>query len=117
VGATVAAIRSLAPTPGKLILIAGGDGKGADFAPLAGPVAAHCRAVILIGQDATRLADVLDDDSRVVFAGSMNQAVAHAAELAQPGDRVLLSPACASFDMFRGYEDRGQQFVQQVEAL
>ncbi len=117
VGATVAAIASLAPEQGKVVLIAGGDGKGADFSPLATPVAKHCRAVVLIGRDAHAIAGVLPDDTVVVMADSLASAVADARELAHEGDRVLLSPACASLDMFRDYNDRGDQFRTLVEAL
>lgn len=117
VGATVAALDSLAPGCERIVLIAGGDGKGADFEPLARPVAEHCRAVVLIGRDAGRIAQALDGSVPVEEADSMAQAVGLAAELACRGDRVLLSPACASFDMFSGYEDRGNQFRQAVEGL
>ncbi|MEQ9546071.1 MAG: UDP-N-acetylmuramoyl-L-alanine--D-glutamate ligase [Marinobacter sp.] len=117
VGATVAAIESLVPASGKIVLIAGGDSKGADFSPLEAPVTLHCRAVVLIGRDANRIADNIGAAATVTYAETMADAVATAAELAQPGDRVLLSPACASFDMFRDYGDRGDQFRQQVEGL
>src|SRR5690554_851118 len=117
VGATVAAIASLAPEQGKVVLIAGGDGKGADFSPLATPVAKHCRAVVLIGRDAHAIAGVLPDDTVVVMADSLASAVADARELAHEGDRVLLSPTYASLDMFRDYNDRGDQFRTLVEAL
>ncbi|MCG2581009.1 MAG: UDP-N-acetylmuramoyl-L-alanine--D-glutamate ligase [Marinobacter sp.] len=117
VGATVAAIESLVPANGKIVLIAGGDSKGADFSPLDAPVTLHCRAVVLIGRDATRIADSIGTAATVSNAQSMAEAVAQAADLAQPGDRVLLSPACASFDMFRDYSYRGDQFRQQVEGL
>jgi UDP-N-acetylmuramoylalanine--D-glutamate ligase len=117
VGATVAAIESLVPEQGKVVLIAGGDGKGADFQPLAEPVAKHCRAVVLIGRDAPAIAAVLPDDAVVVTTDSLAHAVNDARELAHEGDRVLLSPACASFDMFRDYNDRGDQFRALVEGL
>ncbi|OZB04397.1 MAG: UDP-N-acetylmuramoyl-L-alanine--D-glutamate ligase, partial [Marinobacter sp. 34-60-7] len=117
VGATVAAIESLVPEQGKLVLILGGEGKGADFSPLVEPVARHCRAVVLIGRDAPLLASVLGDRVPHVAAGSFENAVTEARELAHAGDRVLLSPACASFDMFRDYNDRGDQFRTLVEAL
>lgn len=117
VGATVAAIESLAPEQGKVVLIAGGDGKGADFQPLAQPVAQHCRAVVLIGRDAPAIAAALPEDVVTVMASSFEQAVSDAREIAHEGDRVLLSPACASFDMFRDYNDRGDQFRTLVEAL
>lgn len=115
VGATVAAIESLAPENGKIVLIAGGDGKGADFSPLEAPVTLHCRAVVLIGQDAGLIAERVATSVEVVYAQSMAGAVTAAAALARAGDRVLLSPACASFDMFRDYTDRGDQFRRVVE--
>jgi len=117
VGATVAAIESLAPEQGKVVLIAGGDGKGADFQPLAQPVAQHCRVVVLIGRDAPAIAAALPEDVVTVMASSFERAVSDAREMAHEGDRVLLSPACASFDMFRDYNDRGDQFRTLVEAL
>ncbi len=117
VGATVAAIESLAPADGKVVLIAGGEGKGADFSPLAEPVAAYCRAVVLIGTDAGLIASALGIQIGIVHAATMEDAVHKAADLAEPGDRVLLSPACASFDMFRDYNDRGDSFRKQVEGL
>lgn len=117
VGATAAAIESLAPEGGKIVLIAGGEGKGADFSLLAEPVAAHCRAVVLIGTDAAVIASALGNQVETVNATDMESAVQKATDLAQPGDRILLSPACASFDMFRDYNDRGERFRQQVEGL
>ncbi len=117
VGATVAALDSLAPGSNRLVLIAGGDGKGADFTLLARPVRQHCRAVVLIGQDAARINEALDPATKVIHARTMDEAVRAAARAAKTGDRVVLSPACASFDMFKGYEDRGERFRQAVEAL
>ena len=100
-----------------MVLIAGGDGKGADFQPLAQPVVQHCRAVVLIGRDAPAIAAALPEDVVTVMASSFERAVSDAREMAHEGDRVLLSPACASFDMFRDYNDRGDQFRTLVEAL
>lgn len=117
VGATLAAIESLAPANGKVVLIAGGDGKGADFTALEAPIALYCRAVLLIGRDASAIADVLGSGIPVHRMDSLAEAVSRSAELAVPGDRVLLSPACASFDMFRDYLDRGNQFRSLVEGL
>lgn len=117
VGASVAALNSLSPGCDRIVLIAGGDGKGADFTPLARPVAEHCRAVVLIGRDAERIRASLGGDVPVITAVSMEEAVAQAHGLARDGDRVLLSPACASFDMFTGYEDRGERFRLAVEGL
>ncbi|OLU34027.1 UDP-N-acetylmuramoyl-L-alanine--D-glutamate ligase [Pseudomonas sp. PA27(2017)] len=118
VGAALAAIEGLgADIDGKLVLIAGGDGKGADFSSLRKPVAAHCRAVVLLGRDADKLAAVLDGAVEIVRADSLQAAVEQAAALAQSGDAVLLSPACASLDMFKNFEERGRLFAQAVEAL
>lgn len=117
VGATVAAIESLVPDSGKVILIAGGDGKGADFQPLAEPVAACCRALVLIGRDAGKISEAVGVSVPQYRATSLQEAVSLARQAAKPGDRVLLSPACASFDMFRDYNDRGEQFRALVEGL
>ncbi|ERS84989.1 UDP-N-acetylmuramoyl-L-alanyl-D-glutamate synthetase [Marinobacter sp. EVN1] len=117
VGATVAAIESLVPDSGKVILIAGGDGKGADFQPLAEPVAACCRALVLIGRDAGKISEAVGVSVPQYRATSLQEAVSLARQAAEPGDRVLLSPACASFDMFQDYNDRGEQFRALVEGL
>jgi len=114
VGATVAALGGMEE---PVVLIAGGDGKGADFSELREPVRRHARAVVLIGRDAGLIEAALGQDVPVVRAGDMQSAVAAADRLAQPGDVVLLSPACASFDMFRNYEHRGQVFAQAVREL
>ena len=117
VGAAVAAVESLVPTTGKIVLIAGGEGKGADFRPLAEAASQYCRAVILIGRDADAIDAALDEEVERYRADSLEQAVREASQLAHHGDRVLLSPACASFDMFSSYSDRGDQFRALVEAL
>lgn len=117
VGATVAALESLAPVSGKIVLIAGGDGKGADFAPLRASVRSVCRQVILYGKDASKIASVLDDEASLTTVDDLKQAVGAASAQAVAGDRVLLSPACASLDMFADYRARGDAFIQQVEAL
>ena len=114
VGATVAALNGMTS---RVILIAGGDGKGADFTPLRPAVAAHARAVVLIGRDAPQIERALAGAVPLAHARDMDAAVRAAQELAQPGDVVLLSPACASFDMFRNYEHRGAVFTQAVNAL
>lgn len=115
VGATVAALNGfaeLAARGARVILIAGGEGKGQDFAPLAQAVSHHTRAVILIGRDADLIARAIGASGVAVQrAGSMEQAVAQARAQAQAGDAVLLSPACASFDMFRNYPHRGEVFA------
>lgn len=120
VGATVAALNGLGPVNdgGRIVLIAGGDGKGQDFAPLAQPVREHARAVVLIGRDRERIAASLDAilaDLR--RADDMQQAVELAFDAAHCGDAVLLSPACASFDMFRDYRHRAEAFRAAVEHL
>lgn len=118
VGAALAAIDGLgADMDGKLVLIAGGDGKGADFSGLRDSVAKHCRAVVLMGRDADLIAAAVGDGVPLVRADSLDHAILQSRELAQSGDAVLLSPACASFDMFKNYEERGQLFARAVEAL
>lgn len=116
VGAACAAIRGLAVNR-ALVLIAGGDGKGANFAPLAEVAVGRVRHAVLMGRDAPALAQVLDPVLPVCFATDMRAAVAAAARLAKPGDAVLLSPACASLDMYENYEQRGEVFVAAVRAL
>ena len=106
-------------TPGRailawLLLIAGGDGKGADFSPLRAAVARRVRALVLMGRDAPRIEQVMAGAVPVTHASSMAEAVDAARILAQPGDAVLLSPACASLDMFRDYRERGDVFVAAV---
>ena len=118
VGAALAAIEGLGDDiSGKLVLIAGGDGKGADFSGLKAPVGRFCRAVILLGRDAELLADALGDAAPLVRVNTLEEAVQRAAELALAGDAVLLSPACASLDMFKNFEERGRLFAQAVEGL
>lgn len=118
VGAALAAIEGLgADIAGKLVLIAGGDGKGADFSGLRAAVAAHCRAVILLGRDAELIAQALGDAIPLVRVKTLEESVQRSAELAQEGDAVLLSPACASLDMFKNYEERGHLFARAVEGL
>ena len=117
VGATVAALQGLGPDR-SLILILGGEGKGQDFAPLAAPVRQHVRAVLLIGRDAALIRQALHSTGVALHdAASMDDAVQQAAELAQAGDAVLMSPACASFDMFKDYAHRAAAFAQAVQAL
>jgi UDP-N-acetylmuramoylalanine--D-glutamate ligase len=114
VGASVAALEGFT-TP--VVLVAGGDGKGQDFAPLVPAVKAHARAVVLIGRDAEVLASALAPSGvPLERAKSMEEAVATAHALAKPGDAVLLSPACASLDMFRNYAHRGEAFAAAARA-
>ena len=117
VGATVAALAGLGPDR-RLVVILGGDGKGQDFTPLASPMARYARAAVLIGRDAPHIAAALADVGvPLLHAASMEDAVQQAAGQAQPGDAVLMSPACASLDMFRDYAHRAQVFVEAVRAL
>jgi UDP-N-acetylmuramoylalanine--D-glutamate ligase len=119
VGATVAALQGLGAdkAPGKLVVILGGDGKGQDFAPLAAPVAQHARAVALIGRDAPALEAALASSGIALQRhDSLEAAVAWCFEVAREGDAVLLSPACASLDMFRNYAHRAEVFVEAVQA-
>ena len=117
VGATVAALTGLGADR-KVVLILGGEGKGQDFAPLVDPVARHARAVVLIGRDAPVLRDTLAPTGVIlVDADSMPEAVRVASQRAHAGDAVLMSPACASFDMFRNYEHRAQVFRAAVSEL
>lgn len=114
-GACIAAVRGF--SAGTVVLIAGGDSKNLDLSPLLPVVQQCCRAVVLIGAAATELQAMLSSSVPVTLADSMQEAVEKAAELAQPGDQVLLSPACASFDMFENYQQRGELFCQAVESL
>ncbi|KJK24614.1 UDP-N-acetylmuramoylalanine--D-glutamate ligase [Burkholderiaceae bacterium 16] len=115
VGATVAALSGLDK---RVVLIAGGEGKGQDFSPLAAPVAQYARAVVLIGKDAGELRRALQDTGvTLADATTLEQAVSLAATAAQGGDAVLLSPACASLDMFRNYVHRAEVFRAAVEEL
>jgi len=116
VGATLAALNGLAAGR-NIVLIAGGQGKGADFNQLRSAVASHCKAVILLGEDAEKMQAALQDHAPVSRAASMEEAVSAAASQSSAGDVVLLSPACASFDMFTGYVERGEVFCQAVERL
>ncbi|MBS0405685.1 MAG: UDP-N-acetylmuramoyl-L-alanine--D-glutamate ligase [Proteobacteria bacterium] len=117
VGATVAALQGLGAER-RVVVILGGEGKGQDFAPLTDPVRRFARAVVLIGRDGPLIGQSLQAAGVPVrSAATLDEAVALAGELAQAGDAVLLSPACASFDMFRNYEHRAQVFREAVQAL
>ena len=120
VGATVAALVGLGGerAPARLVVILGGDGKGQDFAPLAAPLARHARAVVTIGRDAAAIEPIVER-AGVPFErlATLEAAVRAAFARAQPGDAVLLSPACASLDMFRNYAHRAEVFVKTVGEL
>ncbi|MBJ9986471.1 UDP-N-acetylmuramoyl-L-alanine--D-glutamate ligase [Acinetobacter sp. S40] len=121
VGATLAAIDGLGaaiePQHAKVVVILGGQGKGQDFSLLKDSVAKYVKAAILIGEDAPILDTALQGATELIHAQSLKQAVELAQEKTTEHDVVLLSPACASFDMFKGYPDRGHQFVACVNAL
>jgi UDP-N-acetylmuramoylalanine--D-glutamate ligase len=120
VGATVAALEGLGAErhPGKLLVILGGDGKGQDFGPLAAPVARFARGVALIGQDAKALAEALAGSGVPLQRhDSLQAATAWCFAQARAGDAVLLSPACASLDMFRNYVHRAEVFVAAVHEV
>lgn len=116
VGATLAAIAGLGPTlSGRLIWLGGGIGKGADFVPLAEPLARYAREAVVFGADGPRLADVLAGRHvAVTRCDDLQAAMARASAIAEPGDCVLLSPACASFDQFSNYQARGEAFREGV---
>ena len=114
VGAAVAAITGM---DGPVVLIAGGDGKGADFAPLAEAARGRVRAAVLLGRDAVVLEQALAGVCATARVDGIEQAVSAAAALAQPGDSVLLSPACASTDMYNDYRERGSRFAAAVREL
>ena len=117
VGATVAALQGLGRQR-RIVVILGGDGKGQDFSPLLEPVRRHVRSVLLIGRDAPRLREALASAGvPMTDRQTLQQAVREARALAQPGDAVLLSPACASLDMFRNYGHRAEVFIQAVQEL
>ncbi len=118
VGATLAAIEGLgSEITGKIILIAGGLGKNADFSLLTSAIKKYIKTLVLIGEAAPLLADVFKNEAEIVFANSMEEAVKKSFDHAKKEDLVLLSPACASWDMFKNFEHRGDVFTQAVLAL
>lgn len=118
VGATVAALEGLGANGTKLVVILGGDGKGQDFSPIADSMGKHARAAVLIGRDAPLIEKALQGaEYPIIHAKDMPQAVQKASELAQPHDCVLLSPACASWDMFKDYAQRSAIFIASAKAL
>jgi UDP-N-acetylmuramoylalanine--D-glutamate ligase len=117
VGATLAALAGLSECiKGKFIWIAGGQGKGADFEPLSSSVAGFVRLAILMGEDKEKIGKALKKETKIRYVNSMQEAVSLARQHAKPGDCVLLSPACASFDMFDSFVHRGDEFVKTVLA-
>lgn len=118
IGATCSAISGIGDSmQGKLVLIAGGQGKGADFSELRAPIESHVRSLVLIGIDADKMEQALGAVVDVHRASSLQEAVRVAYQQAKPGDVVMLSPACASLDMFRDFNERGEVFMSAVNAL
>lgn len=117
IGSTLAAVQGLARNPQQLIVILGGEGKGQDFTELAPALKAINSQVVLIGRDAPIIEQAVSGVTTITHAASMQDAVNKAFSLAKSGDAVLLSPACASFDMFKNYEDRGEKFCAAVQEL
>ena len=114
VGAAIASVNSVR---GLVVLIAGGQGKGGDFAKLASETAHRLRALLLIGEDAPKIEAAFAGKVATEHCGNLAAAVNRAAEIAEPGDTVLLAPACASFDQYPNYQARGDDFHRRVEAL
>jgi UDP-N-acetylmuramoylalanine--D-glutamate ligase len=112
-----AALKAIEAFPGPLIVILGGRDKGSPYTPLAGPLRARARAAVLIGESAEKIAHDLHEAATCLQAGTLDRAVEIAIERAQPGDVVLLAPACSSFDQFENYEHRGRAFKQLVAQL
>ncbi|MBA2339098.1 MAG: UDP-N-acetylmuramoyl-L-alanine--D-glutamate ligase [Pyrinomonadaceae bacterium] len=117
VDAALKALEAFADSEGRIVLILGGRGKGSSYAPLAPHIHKLGRALILIGEDADRIANELGNDAPIERATDMSDAVRRAHAAAQTGDIVLLAPACASFDMYNSYEHRGREFKRAVENL
>jgi UDP-N-acetylmuramoylalanine--D-glutamate ligase len=117
VDATLKALEALAEDSGKIVLILGGRGKKAPYAPLIPLIESSVRGLVVIGEDARQIALQLAGMCEMVHAVSMEEAVVRSSELAQTGDSVLLAPACASFDMFRTFEHRGEVFKEAVTGL
>ncbi|MCD8339318.1 MAG: UDP-N-acetylmuramoyl-L-alanine--D-glutamate ligase, partial [Burkholderiales bacterium] len=116
VGATVAALSGFENQ--KVVIILGGDGKGQDFSPLLNPVKEHCRGVVLIGRDAPLIEKALQEAGvPIEHAKDMKEAVKECRQMAKPGDVILLSPACASWDMYRDYAERSEQFIEAAKEI
>jgi UDP-N-acetylmuramoylalanine--D-glutamate ligase len=117
VDATLKALEALSEDEGKIVLILGGRGKQAPYAPLAPLIRNHARKLILIGEDADTIERELSGEAPMERASDMRDAVRRAFQAAEPKDSVLLAPACASFDMFKSFEHRGEVFKQEVKSL
>ncbi len=117
VDATLKALEAMSESSGKIVLILGGRGKNAPYAPLGDLIRSSVRTLVLIGEDADNIESQLKDHAEIVRAGSMQDAVEQGFANAEPGDTVLLAPACASFDMFGSFEERGRSFKESVAGL
>jgi len=117
VDATLKALEALSDGEGKIVLILGGRGKNAPYTPLADLIERKARTLIVLGEDAENIESQLKGHAEIVRVGSIAEAVAVAFESAESGDAVLLAPACASFDMFKSFEERGEVFKAAVEEL
>ena len=117
VGAAVAALKGFADHQGRIVLIAGGDSKDASFDVFGQTVDSYVKHLVLLGRDAKKIASAVTDQARISFVSSLEEGVALAADKATADDIVLLSPACASLDMFSGYEQRGEVFRSAVMRL
>jgi UDP-N-acetylmuramoylalanine--D-glutamate ligase len=115
--AAIKAVEAFDGRPGRTVLILGGQGKGQDFSVLAGPVRGRVAHAVLIGDAAKEIGRALEGVVPTSVVSSMGEAVREAHSKAEPGDRVLLAPACASFDMFTDYEHRGRTFKEEVHSL
>ena len=117
VDATLKALEGLSEGNGKIVLILGGRGKNAPYSPLVPLIESSVRTLVVVGEDAKNIADQLDGHTSIIFADSYPDAVRKSFEAAREGDSVLLAPACASFDMFRSFEERGSVFKDEVRSL
>jgi UDP-N-acetylmuramoylalanine--D-glutamate ligase len=117
VDATLKALEALSEGGGKIVLILGGRGKNAPYAPLADLIKQSVRKIVAIGEDAQNIAGQLDEFAEIEFADSLADAVVKSFHSAKAGDSVLLAPACASFDMFKSFEERGTVFKKEVREL
>ena len=117
VDATLKALEALSEGDGKVVLILGGRGKNAPYAPLISLIEKSVRALVLIGEDADNIESQLSGTAEIIRAGSMEEAVRAGLDAAESGDSVLLAPACASFDMFRSFEHRGEAFKAAVASI
>ena len=117
VDATLKALEALSEDGGKIVLILGGRGKNAPYTPLADLIKRSVRKIVVIGEDAKNIAAQLDKYSEIEFADSLGEAVTRSFRASHAGDNVLLAPACASFDMFKSFEERGTVFKKEVQDL